>query len=72
MNQMQFVLRLLKERLLLEENSLKEFQENLNSNDPFAIQQAQGSISPCTHRINELKTGIEHIKTYKASTPLYT
>ncbi len=62
---MNYVLRLLKNRLQIEENSLKEFEYNLNSENEFASKQAKGSIPSCTHRINELKEGIECIKNYK-------
>ncbi len=62
---MNYVLRLLTNRLRDEENSLKEFEYNLNSENEFTVRQAKGSIPSCTHRINELKEGIEHIKNYK-------
>lgn len=60
-----YVAKLLRDKLLQEENSFLFFENGLLSNDPLVVRQAQGSISSCQSRINELKTSLEFFKTYK-------
>ncbi len=62
---MPYVARILREVLLKEEKSLAIFEKNINSEDFLTKRQAAGSIPSNTFRIEELKTAINYLKTYK-------
>ena len=48
-----------------EEKSLSFFEKNLNSEDILVRRQAEGSISSNKSRVEELKSALEHLKTFK-------
>lgn len=53
-----FVIRTIEERIIFEEKFLKNFIKRYNENPEWA----QTNIDSCTHRLNELKEGIEVMK----------
>ncbi len=67
-DQMPYVAKILREKLLQEEKSLTFFETNLNSKDDLVRKQSEGNISSNKSRIEELKNAIEYLKTYKKTT----
>ena len=60
---MQYVINILKNRIIQEEKSLKFFENNLLSLDPLTIRQAEGNISSNKSRLLELKNACEKLLT---------
>lgn len=55
----QFVVRVLSEKLALEEKGLGIWKNRLTSTDLATVRQAQGNIPSTEHRIKELKDVLE-------------
>lgn len=60
-----YVAKILKEKLHSEEKSLIIFEANLNSEDFYTKRQAEGNVSSNKSRVEELKTALIFLKTYK-------
>lgn len=59
-----FVHNFLSQRLIQEEADLERWNEIIRLNrGELSVRQAKGNVSSCQHRITELKTVIEEIKT---------
>jgi hypothetical protein len=62
---MPFVTKILKDQLVVEEESLKLFEYNSLSDDFHTKKQADGNLSSNRSRIQDIKNALEFLKTYK-------
>ena len=62
---MPYVARMLRDRILVEEEALLFFEKNSVSEDPYVKMQAAGNIPSNRSRVLELKAALEFLRTYK-------